>query len=119
VGTGWRFSDVRPALEFSVPKPSVSINFESDHPKEKCKGGPSKVLHLPQNLPMLRICFSRSAFSDFKKSEGSTTRWRERPRERIGQIACFDQAVGKDAVQARPFFSRVRTKPAMSEVVEL
>src|SRR5579864_6643665 len=53
------------------------------------------------------------------KSEGSTACRLERPRERIRQIACFDEAVCEDAVQACPFFSRVRTGAAMSEIVEL
>src|SRR5580704_4491707 len=49
----------------------------------------------------------------------SAFRGLERPCKRIRQIASLDEAVGQDAVQARPFFSGVWRRRAVREVVEL
>src|SRR5580692_10798716 len=49
----------------------------------------------------------------------SAFRGLQRPRKRIRQIASLDEAVGQDAVQARPFFSGVWRRCAVREVVEL
>src|SRR5277367_1914149 len=49
----------------------------------------------------------------------SALRGLERPRKRIRQIAGLDEAVGEDAVKARPFFSGVWRRRAVREVVEL